>query len=222
MAQGPGRPAHQYRARQQPHRRPAKGLRRSGRQLLRSRRRTRWRRGHGHPITGRLRALVRDHRSASISNRRSAATCSPVARMALASQRALDKPAERGPQRQHPGDPRPYPLPKRSTGSPPAERRCWPVRPHRQPGAWQAGRHRGDVAGPLAMWPVHDAVASVVMQGSGARVRDVLVAGTFAKRDGRLLRSDLGAVRAQARGIGRTHPSAHLDIQSVSRQVAAQ
>ena len=60
--------------------------------------------------------------------------------------------------------------------------------------------------GPLAMWPVHDAVASVVMQGSGARVRDVLVAGRFAKRDGRLLGADLAAIRAQARRLGRTHP----------------
>ena len=75
--------------------------------------------------------------------------------------------------------------------------------------------------GPLAMWPVHDAVASVVMQGSGARVRDVLVAGTFAKRDGRLLRSDLGIVRAKLAASGE-RILAHLDVKSVSRQVAAQ
>jgi len=52
-------------------------------------------------------------------------------------------------------------------------------------------------------------------------VRDVLVGGRFAKRDGRLLRGDLGTVREElaasgARILGR------LDIQSVSRQVAAQ
>ena len=75
--------------------------------------------------------------------------------------------------------------------------------------------------GPLAMWPVHDAVASLVMQGSGARVRDVLVAGRFAKRDGRLLRSDLGAVRAKLAASGE-RILGHLDIKSVSRQIAAQ
>jgi len=51
--------------------------------------------------------------------------------------------------------------------------------------------------GPLAMWPVHDAVATVVMQGSGARVRDVLVAGRFAKRDGKLRRRDLATIRTK-------------------------
>ena len=56
--------------------------------------------------------------------------------------------------------------------------------------------------GPLAMWPVHDAVASVVMQGSGARVRDVLVAGTFRKRNGELLGVDLPAIRAQLAASG--------------------
>ena len=56
------------------------------------------------------------------------------------------------------------------------------------------------------MWPVHDAVASVVMQGSGARVRDVLVAGRFAKRDGRLLRADLGR-RARASSRPRANAS---------------
>jgi len=71
------------------------------------------------------------------------------------------------------------------------------------------------------MWPVHDAVATVVMQGSGARVRDVLVAGRFAKRDGRLLRTDLATVRSRLaasadRILGR------LNVPSISRQIAVQ
>ena len=75
--------------------------------------------------------------------------------------------------------------------------------------------------GPLAMWPVHDAVATVVMQGSGARVRDVLVAGRFAKRGGNLLRNDLAAVRSRLaasadRILGR------LNVPSISRQIAVQ
>jgi hypothetical protein len=64
-------------------------------------------------------------------------------------------------------------------------------------------------------------VATVVMQGSGARVRDVLVAGCFAKRDGRLLRSDLAAIRGRLatsaeRILGR------LNVSSISRQIAVQ
>jgi hypothetical protein len=59
------------------------------------------------------------------------------------------------------------------------------------------------------------------MQGSGARVRDVLVSGRFAKRDGRLLRSDLSAVRAKLAASGE-RILAHLDVKSVSRQIARQ
>ena len=75
--------------------------------------------------------------------------------------------------------------------------------------------------GPLAMWPVHDPVASVVTQGSGARVRDVMVAGAFRKKDGRLLRQDLPAIRtALARSGERI--LARLNVPSISRLVAAQ
>ena len=74
--------------------------------------------------------------------------------------------------------------------------------------------------GPLAMWPVHDPVASVVMQGSGARMRDVLVAGRFAKRDGRLARADLAGLRARLAGSGERILS-KLNVKSVSREIAA-
>ena len=73
--------------------------------------------------------------------------------------------------------------------------------------------------GPLAMWPVHDAVATVVMQGTGARVRDVLVAGRFAKRNGQLLGVDLAAIRAQLAASGE-RILGRLNVPSVSRQVA--
>ena len=75
--------------------------------------------------------------------------------------------------------------------------------------------------GPLAMWPVHDAVATVVMQGSGARVRDVLVAGRFAKRDGKLLRADLAAVRSRLAASGE-RILGRLNVPSISRQIAVQ
>jgi len=75
--------------------------------------------------------------------------------------------------------------------------------------------------GALAMWPVHDAIATVVMQGSGARVRDVLVAGAFRKRDGKLLGPDLGAVRKKLSASGE-RILGRLNVPSVSRLIANQ
>ncbi len=74
--------------------------------------------------------------------------------------------------------------------------------------------------GALAMWPVHDALATVVMQGSGARMRDVLVAGRFAKRDGKLLRTDIEAIRGKLAASGE-RMLGRLNVPSISRQVAA-
>ena len=71
------------------------------------------------------------------------------------------------------------------------------------------------------MWPVHDAVATVVMQGSGARMRDVLVAGAFRKRDGKLLGPDLGAVRNKLAASGE-RILGRLNVPSVSRLIASQ
>jgi hypothetical protein len=59
------------------------------------------------------------------------------------------------------------------------------------------------------------------MQGSGARVRDVLVAGTFRKRNGELLGADLAAIRARLAASGE-RILGRLNVPSVSRQVAAQ
>src|SRR6185295_6804755 len=73
--------------------------------------------------------------------------------------------------------------------------------------------------GPLAMWPVHDPVASVVMQGSGARMRDVLVAGRFAKRDGKLRWSDVSGVRSRLAASGERILS-RLKVASISHEVA--
>ena len=144
-----------------------------------------------------------------------------VARMALAAQRALDNAAERissgG-------------IPPTST-VPASEALDWIT----TRGAAMLGMadrigslapgKQADIAvmslGPLAMWPVHDAVASLVMQGSGARVRDVMVAGRFRKRDGRLLQSDLGEIRAKLSASGE-RILGRLNVPSISRQIAVQ
>jgi len=74
--------------------------------------------------------------------------------------------------------------------------------------------------GPLAMWPVHDPVATVVMQGSGARMRDVLVAGRFAKRNGKLAWPDVASLRAKLAASGE-RILLGLKVKSVSREIAA-
>ena len=178
--------------------------------------------GHGHPITGRLRALGSAPSIGVDLESAISGDMFTVARMALASQRALDNAAERAQKRRHPAD---LDRAGRRGARLDHHARCGDAghdRPHRQPGAGQAGRHRRDVAGPArhvagarCRWP------RVVMQGSGARMRDVLVAGRFAKRDGRLLRPISARVRSKLAASGE-RILARLDVTSVSRQIAAQ
>ena len=143
-----------------------------------------------------------------------------VARMALASQRALDNAAERT---------RSGGIPHTST-IPAVEALDWMT----TRGAAMLGMSdrigslapgkQADIAvmslGPLAMWPVHDALATVVMQGNGARVRDVLVAGRFAKRDGALLRIDIDAIRGKLAASGE-RILGRLNLPSISGKIAA-
>jgi cytosine/adenosine deaminase-related metal-dependent hydrolase len=175
--------------------------------------------GHGHPITGRLRAMgsalsVGVDLESAISG-----DMFTVARMALASQRALDNAAERS---------RSGGIPATST-IPAAEALDWittrgaaMLGMSDRIGSLAPGK-QADVAvmapGPFAMWPVHDPVATVVTQGAGARVRDVLVGGAFAKRDGRLLRSDIASIRDRLAASGE-RILGRLDIASISAQVA--
>ncbi len=76
----------------------------------------------------------------------------------------------------------------------------------------QAGRHRRDVA--RARSPCGRSTIrwrSVVMQGSGARMRDVLVAGRFAKRNGALVVARYRQACAGAGHVGRTHILGRLE-----------
>jgi cytosine/adenosine deaminase-related metal-dependent hydrolase len=141
--------------------------------------------------------------------------------LALASQRALDNAAERA---------RSGGIPATST-IPAGEALDWittrgaaMLKMSDRIGSLAPGK-QADIAvmslGPLAMWPVHDPVASVVMQGSGARVRDVLVAGRFAKRDGRLLHANLAAIRERLSASGE-RILGHLNVPSTSRQITVE
>jgi cytosine/adenosine deaminase-related metal-dependent hydrolase len=55
----------------------------------------------------------------------------------------------------------------------------------------------------LNMWPVHDPVASVVLQASLANIEHVLIAGEFRKRDGKLLYPQLARRKAELYESGR-------------------
>ena len=176
--------------------------------------------GHGHPITGRLRELGSAPSVGVDLESLVSGDMFTVARMALASQRALDNAGERG---------RTGGIPATST-VPAAEALGWIT----TRGAAMLGQQdrigsltpgkQADIAvmslGPLAMWPVHDPLASVVMQGSGARMRDVLVAGDFCKRDGQLLWPDLAGIRTRLAASGERILT-RLGIASISSETAA-
>jgi cytosine/adenosine deaminase-related metal-dependent hydrolase len=147
--------------------------------------------GHGHPITGRLRdagsapSLGVDLESAI------AGDMFTVARVALASQRALDNAQARADTGQ---------LPAHSTIST-SEALSWitirgaeALGLQDRVGSLTPGKQADVVlirADGLSMRPVHDPVSAVLMQGSAAHVDTVLVAGEFKKRDGQLLYQDL-------------------------------
>jgi cytosine/adenosine deaminase-related metal-dependent hydrolase len=144
-----------------------------------------------------------------------------VARMALASQRALDNAAERA---KSGGIPATSTVPAGEALDWMTARGAAMLGMSDRIGSLAPGK-QADIAvmslGPLAMWPVHDAVATVVMQGSGARVRDVLVAGRFAKRDGTLRRRDLANIRKKLAASGE-RILGRLNVPSISRQIAAE
>ncbi|HZP99335.1 MAG TPA: amidohydrolase family protein [Reyranella sp.] len=176
--------------------------------------------GHGHPITGRLRALGSPPSLGVDLESAIGGDMFTVARMALASQRALDNAAERG---------RNGGIPATST-VPAAEALEWittrgasMLGMNGSIGSLSAGK-QADITvmslGELAMWPVHDPVATVVMQGSGARVRDVLVAGEFRKKDGRLLFAGLDGVRRRLANSGE-RILGRLNVPSISRHIGA-
>ncbi|WP_371885172.1 amidohydrolase family protein [Caballeronia sp. S22] len=143
--------------------------------------------GHGHPITGRLRdagsapSLGVDLESAI------AGDMFTVARVALASQRALDNAQARANTGQ---------LPAHSTIST-SDALSWitirgaeALGLQDRVGSLTPGKQADVVlirADGLSMRPVHDPVSAVLMQGSAANVDTVLVAGEFKKRDGKLL-----------------------------------
>ena len=177
--------------------------------------------GHGHPITGRLRALGSAPSVGVDLESAIGGDMFTVARMALASQRALDNAAERT---KSDGIPATSTVPVSEAFGWITTRGAAMLGMGDRIGTLTPGK-QADITvmslGPLAMWPVHDPIASVVMQGSGARVRDVLVAGSFRKRNGMLVGVDPGNIRKKLAASGE-RILGQLNVPSISRQIAAQ
>lgn len=153
--------------------------------------------GHGHPITGRLRALGAAPSLGVDLESVVSGSMLAVARTALSHQRALDNAASRA-----------------ATGAiPPTstirvrEALSWITRAGARMlgqqdriGSLAPGKQADLVlvrATDLDLWPVHDPVSTLVFQAHPGTIDSVMIAGCWHKRDGRLLGVDLPAIQAR-------------------------
>ncbi len=158
--------------------------------------------GHGHPITGRLRALGRAPSLGVDLESVMSGDMLSQARIALGMQRTLDNAAYRAAHGS---------IPPTSTITT-REALGWvTVEGARMLGALDrigtlAPGKQADLvmirASDLNMQPVHDPVSSVVFQTSLANIDSVMVAGTWQKRGGQLLAGDLSTQLARLRASG--------------------
>jgi 5-methylthioadenosine/S-adenosylhomocysteine deaminase len=153
--------------------------------------------GHGHPITGRLRKLGAAPSMGVDLESVISGDMLTVSRIALAHQRALDNAVCRAATGA---------IPETST-IPVREALSWiTVEGARmlgmqdRLGTISPGKQADLVfirADALNLWPVHDPVATVVLQANLANIDSVMVAGEWRKRDGKLLFRDLDRVQAE-------------------------
>lgn len=158
--------------------------------------------GHGHPITGRLRALGRAPSLGVDLESVLSGDMIGQARLALAMQRSLDNAAHR---EAHGG------IPETSTIST-REALAWitvegarMLRQSHRIGSLAPGKQADLVlirADRLNMQPLHDPVSAVVLQASLANIDSVMVAGQWRKREGRLLGVDLPPLLGALRDSG--------------------
>jgi cytosine/adenosine deaminase-related metal-dependent hydrolase len=151
--------------------------------------------GHGFAITGRLRRLGAEPSLGVDLESSISGDMYTVARMALASQRAFDNDASRRDAGKLPD----------TTTITTREALAWVtvegarmLQMEDRIGSLAPGKQADLVvirADDLNMWPVHDAVTSVVTQTSLANVDSVMIAGQWRKRHGRLLCGDLAAMK---------------------------
>jgi 5-methylthioadenosine/S-adenosylhomocysteine deaminase len=153
--------------------------------------------GHGHPIVGRLRKLGAAPSLGIDLESVISGDMLTAARIALAHQRSLDNAASRAATGT---------IPETST-IPAREALGWiTVEGARMLGLQDRigtitpGKQADLVlirADALNLWPVHDPVATVVMQASLANIDSVMVAGAWRKKDGKLLFAHLDRVKSE-------------------------
>ncbi len=159
--------------------------------------------GHGHPITGRLRALGAAPSLGVDLESVLPGSMLGVARAALSHQRALDNAAARIATGAIPA----------TTTIPVREALGWVTREgarmlgmEARIGSLAPGKQADLVmirTDALELWPVHDPVSTAVMQSHSGHVDAVMIAGAWHKRNGRLLHADLPAVMDRLARSGR-------------------
>ena len=161
--------------------------------------------GHGHPITGRLRALGKAPSLGVDLESVISGDMLTQARVALGMQRSLDNLAYR---EAHGSIPPTSTVTTREALSWVTIEGARMLKQSHRIGSLAAGKQADLVlirATDLNMQPVHDAVNTVVMQTSLANIDSVMVAGCWKKRHGQLLDVDLGphleALQASGRKI---------------------
>lgn len=158
--------------------------------------------GHGHPITGRLRALGRAPSLGVDLESAMGGEMLTQARIALAMQRSLDNAAYR---EVHGSIPPSSTITTREALSWVTVEGAKMLGQFHRIGSLVKGKQADLVlirADDLNMQPVHDAVNSVVMQTSLANIDSVMVAGQWKKRAGRLLGAGLAPRLAALRDSG--------------------
>ena len=147
--------------------------------------------GHGHPITGRLLALGTAPSLGVDLESTVSGEMLMQARIALNLQRSLDNVAYRA---RHATIPPTSTIDARQALQWATREGARALQLDDRVGSLAPGKQADLVvidARALNMQPVFDPVAAVVLQASLANVRDVMVAGAWRKRDGRLLRDGL-------------------------------
>jgi 5-methylthioadenosine/S-adenosylhomocysteine deaminase len=159
--------------------------------------------GHGHPIIGRLRKLGAAPSLGVDLESVISGDMLTVARVALSHQRALDNAAHRAATG---GIPETSTIPVREALSWITVEGARMLGMEDRIGTITPGKQADMVlirADALNLWPVHDPIATVVMQANLANIDSVMVAGEWRKRDGMLLYDGLDRVKAELERSGR-------------------
>ncbi|MBZ5696704.1 MAG: amidohydrolase family protein [Acidobacteriia bacterium] len=158
--------------------------------------------GHGHPIIGRLRKLGAAPSLGVDLESVVSGDMLTVARVALSHQRSLDNAEYRAATG---GIPETCTIPVREALSWITVEGARMLGLQDRIGTITPGKQADLVfirADALNLWPVHDPVATVIMQANLANIDSVMVAGGWRKRDGKLLFRDVDRVKAELQRSG--------------------